>query len=72
MMSLQNPVTQHSGPSWTLLQFNFAQALTNAGGTIPLVIDPERALYAVLRRQPFADVHAAAGQHLSRALRAAR
>jgi hypothetical protein len=26
-------------PSYTLLQFNFAQALTNAGGTIPLVID---------------------------------
>jgi hypothetical protein len=42
LMSLQNPVTSglNIPPSWTLLQFNFAQALTNAGGTIPLVIDP--------------------------------
>jgi hypothetical protein len=41
-MSLQNPVTSgiNIPPSWTLLQFNFAQPLTNAGGTIPLVIDP--------------------------------
>ena len=41
-MSLQNPVTSGLGipPSWTLLQFNFAQPLTNAGGIIPLVIDP--------------------------------
>ena len=42
LMSLQNPVTSglNIPPSWTLLQFNFAQALTNAGGMIPLVIDP--------------------------------
>jgi hypothetical protein len=42
LMSLQNPVTSGLGipPSWTLLQFNFKQALTNAGGTIPLVIGP--------------------------------
>ena len=42
LMSLQNPVTSglNIPPSWTLLQFNFAQALTNAGGTIPLVINP--------------------------------
>ena len=42
LMSLQNPVTSGLGipPSWTLLQFNFAQPLTNAGGIIPLVIDP--------------------------------
>jgi hypothetical protein len=26
--------------AYTLLQLNFAQALTNAGGTIPLVVDP--------------------------------
>jgi Beta-propeller repeat len=39
LMSLQNPVTV-TPPSWTLLQFNFAQPLTNAGGTIPLVINP--------------------------------
>ena len=38
-MSPQNPVIDVP-PSWTLLQFNFAQALTNAGGTIPLVINP--------------------------------
>ena len=39
LMSLQNPVTSGLGipNSWTLLQFNFAQPLTNAGGTIPLV-----------------------------------
>ena len=40
-MALQNPVTPLNTPvSWTYLQFNFAHALTNAGGTIPLVIDP--------------------------------
>jgi hypothetical protein len=41
-MSLQNPVTSGLGipNSWTLLQFNFAQPLTNAGGTIPLLVDP--------------------------------
>jgi hypothetical protein len=39
LLSLQNPVTD-TPPSWTLLQFNFAQPLTNAGGTIPLVINP--------------------------------
>ena len=38
-MALQNPVT-NTPVSWTYLQFNFAQALTNAGGTIPLVVDP--------------------------------
>ena len=40
-MALQNPVT-NTPVSWTYLQFNFAQALTNAGGTIPLVVDPNR------------------------------
>jgi hypothetical protein len=42
VMSLQNPVTSglNIPPSWTLLQFNFKQALTNAGGTIPLIVDP--------------------------------
>jgi hypothetical protein len=42
LMSLQNPVTSGLGipNSWTLLQFNFAQPLTNADGTIPLVVDP--------------------------------
>jgi hypothetical protein len=42
-MALQNPVTSGLGipNSWTLLQFNFAQPLTNAGGTIPLVINPD-------------------------------
>jgi hypothetical protein len=42
LMALQNPVTSglNIPPSWTLLQFSFAQALTNAGGTIPLVINP--------------------------------
>ena len=38
-MALQNPVT-NTPVSWTYLQFNFAQPLTNAGGTIPLVINP--------------------------------
>jgi hypothetical protein len=36
-----DPVTLGSIPiAWTELQLNFPQALTNAGGTIPLVIDP--------------------------------
>jgi len=39
VMRLQNPVT-NIPVSWTLLQFNFAQPLTNAGGTIPLIINP--------------------------------
>jgi hypothetical protein len=38
-MALQNPVT-NTPVSWTYLQFNFAQPLTNAGGIIPLVVDP--------------------------------
>ena len=38
-MALQNPVT-NTPVSWTYLQFNFAQPLTNAGGTIPLLINP--------------------------------
>jgi len=42
LMALQNPVTSGLGipNSWTLLQFNFRQPLTNAGGTIPLLVDP--------------------------------
>jgi hypothetical protein len=41
LLSLQNPVsTSPNPPVWTLLQLNFAQALTNAGGTIPLVTNP--------------------------------
>jgi hypothetical protein len=39
LLSLQNPVTEWP-PSWTLLQLNFARALTNAGGTIALVTNP--------------------------------
>ena len=39
VMSLKNPVTPLP-ISWTALQFNFAQPLTNAGGTIPLVVNP--------------------------------
>jgi hypothetical protein len=39
LMGLQNPVTPLP-ISWTTLQFNFAQPLTNAGGTIPLVVNP--------------------------------
>src|SRR5205823_2210372 len=38
-MALQNPVT-NTPVSWTYLQFNFKQPLTNAGGTIPLVVNP--------------------------------
>jgi len=38
-MALQNPVT-NTPVSWTALQFNFRQPLTNAGGTIPLLVDP--------------------------------
>jgi len=42
LMALQNPVTSGLGRpnSWTYLQFNFAQPLTNAGGIIPLEVDP--------------------------------
>jgi hypothetical protein len=41
LLSLQNPVSTFPNPPvWTLLQLNFAQPLTNAGGTIPLVINP--------------------------------
>jgi hypothetical protein len=39
LLSLQNPAGV-ARPAWTLFQFNFAQALTNAGGTVPLVVDP--------------------------------
>jgi hypothetical protein len=39
VMSLKNPVTPLP-ISWTTLQLNFAQPLTNAGGTIQLVVDP--------------------------------
>jgi hypothetical protein len=36
-----DPVTGFKIPiAWTELQLNFPQALTNAGGTIALVIDP--------------------------------
>jgi hypothetical protein len=42
LLSLQNPIGDPlvSRPVWTLLQFNFAQALTNGGGTVPLVTNP--------------------------------
>ena len=40
LLSLQNPIGLGSPPSWTLLQFNFAQALTQAGGTVALVTNP--------------------------------
>jgi len=43
LMSLQNPLAT-SDPrqawAWSLLQLNFAQALTNAGGTVALVTNP--------------------------------
>jgi hypothetical protein len=39
LMSVRNPVT-NLPISWTTLQFNFAQPLTNAGGTIPLLVNP--------------------------------
>jgi hypothetical protein len=39
LMSVRNPVT-NLPISWTTLRFDFAQPLTNAGGTIPLVINP--------------------------------
>jgi hypothetical protein len=39
--SITDPITGENVPiAWTQLQLNFPQALTNAGGTIPLVIDP--------------------------------
>jgi hypothetical protein len=38
-MSVRNPVT-NLPISWTTLRFDFAQPLTNAGGTIPLVVNP--------------------------------
>jgi hypothetical protein len=39
--AITDPVTGLSIPiAWTELQLNFPQALTNAGGTIPLAIDP--------------------------------
>ena len=41
LLSMQNPISgPTSPPVWTTLQFNLAQPLTNAGGTIPLVINP--------------------------------
>jgi hypothetical protein len=43
-MALQNPVT-NTPVSWTYLQFNFAQPLTNAGGTIPLVVINPNVVY---------------------------
>ena len=39
LLSVQYPIST-SSPVWTLLQLNFAQPLTNAGGTVPLVVDP--------------------------------
>ena len=37
LLSMQNPISAPlSPPVWTTLQFNFAQPLTNAGGTTPL------------------------------------
>jgi len=38
LLSVQYPIST-SSPVWTLLQLNFAQPLTNAGGTIPLVVN---------------------------------
>jgi len=41
LLAVQNPITNGEWVlSWTTLQFNFAQALTNAGGTIPLITNP--------------------------------
>jgi hypothetical protein len=40
LLSLQNPIGSGFPPSWTLLQFNFAQPLTQAGGTVALVTNP--------------------------------
>jgi hypothetical protein len=56
VMRLQNPVTYIVNTvvplSWTLLQFNFAQPLTNAGGTIPLVINPNVAYTPYCHENP--------------------
>jgi len=61
-MALQNPVT-NTPVSWTYLQFNFKQPLTNAGGTIPLVVNPNVAYtpyctedYAPTCTQPPPDI----------------
>jgi hypothetical protein len=41
VLSMQNPIgSDTTPPEWTLLQLNFAQPLTNAGGTINLVTNP--------------------------------
>jgi hypothetical protein len=41
VLSMQNPIgSPYSAPVWTTLQFNFAQPLTAAGGTIALVTNP--------------------------------
>ncbi|HEY7387740.1 MAG TPA: hypothetical protein VH640_04485, partial [Bryobacteraceae bacterium] len=42
MLALQNPISDPYTvpPAWTYLQFNFAQALTNAGGTVALITNP--------------------------------
>jgi hypothetical protein len=47
LLSLQTPAGAYVDPAgnstviaWTVLQLNFAQALTNAGGTIALAINP--------------------------------
>jgi len=49
LLSLQTPAGVYVDPNnsgvtdviaWTVLQLNFAQALTNAGGTIPLAVNP--------------------------------
>jgi hypothetical protein len=41
LLSMQNPTSGPTAPpSWTLLQLNFAQPLTNAGGTVALVTNP--------------------------------
>jgi hypothetical protein len=44
VLSMQNPVSAPQDPPvWTLLQLNFAQPLTNAGGTVALVTNPNAA-----------------------------
>ena len=45
-MSLQNPLATtdpRQNYAWSLLQLNFAQALTNGGGTVALVTNPNAA-----------------------------
>ena len=66
-MSLQNPLAT-SDPrqnyAWSLLQFNFVQALTNAGGTVALVTNPNVAYDSFCENTSV--LYASAEQHFAR------